>query len=76
MCDEEEFNLEDHEDEFRDYFCNSFRCSAVGNTSAVQEALEEYVRELHKELYVFQEVNKTVEDIYNDLDYILRMYGQ
>ena len=72
--DNEEFDIEDYEDDFRDYYCNTFRC--LNNSNSIQEALEDYVRELHKELYVFQETNKTVEDIYNDLEYILRMHGQ
>ena len=73
MCNEE-FCVEDYEDEFRDEYCNEYRClnPAMYQSNPLRKDLEEYVNELFNDLYIFPErYAKSVEDIYTDLRRIL-----
>ena len=76
---DEEFYIEDHVDEFKEYCCNTYRCPVqdeLSSASDTQKALEEYITELRKELYIYSDKDRirTVEDVYNDLSYILCRY--
>lgn len=51
-----EIDLADYEDEIRDYL-----------NGTLKEDLQEYVKELEKELFVYSTKTKTVESIYIDL---------
>lgn len=73
MYDDEEFCLEDHVDDFQDYYCNDFRCLKGTRTNAVEEDIKEYVQNMYKELYLFPRhyFTKTPEDICSDLQSLL-----
>ena len=51
-----EIDLAEYEDEIRDYL-----------NGTLEEDLQEYVKELEKELFVYSTKTKTVESIYIDL---------
>ena len=74
--DNEEFCIEDYEDEFRDAYCNEHRCYhllSAQNGDNLRDNLEQYVRDLFKDLYIFPKAytTKSIEDIYTDLQGIL-----
>lgn len=56
-----EIDLAEYEDEIRDYI-----------NGTLEEDLQEYVKELEKELFVYSTKTKTVESIYIDLLNILK----
>ena len=56
-----EIDLAEYEDEIRDYL-----------NGTLEEDLQEYVKELEKELFVYSTKTKTVESIYIDLLNILK----
>lgn len=60
---EVEVDLADYEDEIRDYLNGSLK-----------EDLQEYLKELEKEIYFYSKKTKTVEDIYNDLDRMMKEF--
>ena len=61
---EVEVDLAEYEDEIRD-------CLNGG----IKERLAEYVTELYKELYIYStKSHRTVEDIYNDLDRMMKEF--
>ena len=53
---EVEIDLAEYEDEIRDYL-----------NGTLEEDLQEYVKELEKELFVYSTKTKTVESVYIDL---------
>ena len=68
---EVDFDLSNYESEIESEYC----CGNCLREDGLRCNLEEYVENLRKELYIFPESNKklkTVEEIYNDLDYMLK----
>jgi hypothetical protein len=61
---EVEVDLAEYEDDIRDYL-----------NGGIKEKLAEYVMELYKELYIYHtKKNITVEQIYNDLDRMMKEF--
>ena len=58
---EVEVDLAEYEDEIRDYL-----------NGTLKEDLQEYVKELEKELFIYSTKTKTVESVYIDLLSILK----
>ena len=56
-----EIDLAEYEDEIRDYL-----------NGTLKEDLQEYVKELEKELFIYSTKTKTVESVYIDLLNILK----
>lgn len=64
---EVEVDLEDYEEDIKEFFCNQ---NCLLNMPFGK--LKELVNNMYKNLYVYSENKLTVEDIYNDLDRILK----
>lgn len=59
-----EVDLSEYEDEIRDYL-----------NGGIKEKLAEYVMELYKKIYIYHtKKNITVEQIYNDLDSMMKEF--
>lgn len=56
-----EIDLAEYEDEIRDYL-----------NGTLKEDLQEYVKELEKELFIYSTKTKTIESVYIDLLNILK----
>lgn len=70
-----DFDLCDYEDEIMEEYCND-NCLKE-QCSYLYSDLEDYLQDMYKNLYIYSENNrkiKTMEEIYDDLERILKEY--
>lgn len=63
-------DLEDYKNEIKETFCDRKHCLLNHTSRGFKGKFKEYIMDLEKSIYIFQDCKKTPEDFLRDLKYL------
>lgn len=67
-----DLDLEDFRDDIREYYCNPARClNKEAFCRSLEDRLQQYIEDLDRSIYIFEDNKKTAKDILRDLKGII-----